>query len=336
MRVTADGYEADARSVTLTADLVLDIGLRHMTAPPPPSAAIRGTALDGVSDRAHPGVLVRIDGLGETMTAGDGSFELDATEPEQVRLVTLSSPSTIDRQTQLRVPGPPAMLSLMPSSLDLVAFDQMFRNSGSLVRWTSAPSIVVQTRVLQYTNVTDQEYTATSAAMSDAEVDGLVADLTWALPQLTGTTFTSFAGVRRETASAGERVRVARTNEIVVARYAGLQAATTFWGYSRWMTSAGEVHSGIMMLDNGFETSGSPFRRSLRAHELGHALGYNHVTVRDSVMNSSARLEPNTFDRDGARLAFKRPPLNRSPDIDPDMFTPNLRALAEAIWHGAR
>ena len=37
--------------------------------------------------------------------------------------------------------------------------------------------------------------------------------------------------------------------------------------------------SGESMLDRDFERSGSPFLRSLRAHELGHALGYNHVTV---------------------------------------------------------
>lgn len=339
LRATADGYEPESGSVALTSNLTLDFGLRRPALPPPPpppTPKIIGTTIDAVSDRALAEVRIRIDGVGEAVTGGDGSFQFDAEEPEQVRLVTLSSSVTVDRQTQLRVPGPPATLSLIPSSLDLTAFNQMFRSGGSLIRWTSAPSIVLQTRVLQFTNVTDQEYTATEAVMSDDEIAGLAADLTWALPQLTGNTFGGFAGEQRETAAPGDRVRVSRPGQIVVARYAGLQAATTFWGYGRWMTAAGEVRAGIIMLDNGFDTSGSPFQRSLRAHELGHALGYNHVTGRESVMNASARNEPNSFDRDGAKLAFRRPPLNRSPDIDPDAFTPNLRGLAEFIWHGAR
>ena len=89
------------------------------------------------------------------------------------------------------------------------------------------------------------------------------------------------------------------------------------------------------MLDAAFDTTDGPFRRSLRVHELGHALGYNHVTLRESVMNSSARIEPNEFDLHGARLAFLRPPGNRSPDEDPDEFTSNL-GTGMLTWYGAR
>jgi len=92
-----------------------------------------------------------------------------------------------------------------------------------------------------------------------------------------------------------------------------------------------------MMIDRAWDASGSVYCRSLRAHEFGHALGYTHVFVRQSVMNTNATTEPNAFDRDGARLAFLRPPLNRTPDIDPDPFTGNLRALARQIfWAGDR
>jgi hypothetical protein len=340
VRVTADGFEPETRSIDLASDLTVNVALRRPTAPPPPPpppqpiVTLRGTTLDGVSDAALSGVTIRVAGVGETVSNGDGSFELEVVEPEQVRAVTLASASTVERQTHLRVPGPAAVLSLMPQSLNLTAFDQMFRANGSLARWTSAPEIVVQRRVLQFTTASESEYVATAAVMSDEEVEALLADLRWALPQLTGNTFQDFAAERRETADEGDRVPVMREGEIVVARYAGLQAATTFWGYGRWMTTAGEVQAGIVMLDDGFENSGSSFRRSLRAHELGHALGYNHVSARESVMNSSARVEPNTFDRNAAKFAFGRPPMNRSPDIDPDPYTPNLRMLLESIWRG--
>jgi hypothetical protein len=48
-------------------------------------------------------------------------------------------------------------------------------------------------------------------------------------------------------------------------------------------------------------------------------------------MNAAARLEPNDFDRDGSRVAFQRPPGNRSPDNDPDTFSAN-RMRAGGTW----
>jgi hypothetical protein len=170
--------------------------------------------------------------------------------------------------------------------------------------------------------------------MSESDVAGLIADLTWALPQLTGNAYTAFSQVSVETADEGARVQATRLGTIVIARYEGLSAATTFWGYTRWAwNGAGEMQAATLMLDQEFDSSGSRFRRSLRAHELGHALGYAHVTARDSVMNASGRIEPNDFDRNGAKLAFLRPPLNRSPDIDPDPFIVNLRTGRDLTWH---
>jgi hypothetical protein len=105
-----------------------------------------------------------------------------------------------------------------------------------------------------------------------------------------------------------------------------LTSATGFWGYGRWQqTPDGTVTGGLVMLDREFEESGSPFRRALRAHELGHALGYQHVAARTSVMNPAAREEPNASDRAASHVAFQRVPGNRSPDIDPDTASLNRR-----------
>jgi hypothetical protein len=150
---------------------------------------------------------------------------------------------------------------------------------------------------------------------------------------VTGGRFSVFAGEQQETAAAGERVRVARRGDIVVAHYEGLQAATSAWGWGRWAVDGrGAVLGGIVMLDRGFENSGSQFRRSLRIHELGHALGYGHVTARESVMNSSGRIQPNSFDRDASKIAFQREPGNRSPDSDPDQFTTNATTASGITW----
>ena len=58
-------------------------------------------------------------------------------------------------------------------------------------------------------------------------------------------------------------------------------------------------------------------RRLLRMHELGHALGYQHVTSRTSIMNPALGSEPSEFDWAGALIAFQRLPGNRAPDVDP-------------------
>jgi len=213
----------------------------------------------------------------------------------------------------------------------------MFRPDGVLRRWTSAPAVVVQRRVLQFSGVDASTFIATSVVLSDAEIDAIIDDLHAALPELTGNAFDRFANQTVETAAEGESVSVARTGAIVVAQYQGLTDATTFWGYTRWAwNDRGEMRAASMMFDRAFETSGSPYRHTLRSHELGHALGYSHVNARESVMDSSGRVSLTDFDRSGARIAFLRPPLNMSPDIDPEPVTVNRAPSAGLTWKGAR
>lgn len=339
VRVLAAGFDSESLAVTLTGDQTLNVALRPSAPPPPPppTVAIAGTVVDGLSQQALPGALVRIDGLGETTTGADGGFAFEAGDPEQVRAVRVTSPTTVERATRLRVPGPAATVSLMPTSLDLAAFNQMFRATGDLHRWVTPPRLVIQRRALRFTDVNAASYTATANLLSDEEVTSLVADFEWALAQLTAGNITRFAGVDVETAEEDASVVVTRPGRILAARYEGLTAATNYWGYARWSGNGlGEVTTGIIKLDRTFELSASPYRRSLRAHELGHALGYQHVTARDSVMQSHARTEPTPFDRDAARIAFQRPPRNRAPDADPDPFVGNLRALAaQVFWAGS-
>lgn len=338
LRVSAEGFEDQAKRLALTENQTANFSLRRPPAPPPPPPPTRtltGTLIETLSAGAIAGANVTVDGLGVFTTGSDGTFTIDAPDPEQIRTVTFSSADTVTRTTQLRVPGPDTQVTVIPRSFDLRAFDQMFRSTGPLQRWVSAPRLIVQTRVLQFTNLTAQAYAATDAVIADEEIDLLLQDLNWGLPLLTDGRL-QFAAQDRETAASSDTVQVARLNEIVVVRFAGLQDATGFWGYGRWASDgSGTIQGGIIMLDAAFDVSGSEFRRSLRVHELGHALGYNHVTSRESAMNSSARIEPNEFDLKAVRIGFLRPPGNRSPDTDPDAFTSNVKVGA-LIWKGDR
>jgi len=334
--VRLQGYAPQTRPVTLDGNKVLDFTLETDTPVPPPAPAASGRAVDAVSAQPLAGVKVRIDGFGETTTGGDGMFNLAGAGVPGAVTLTASSSMTVERRTRIRYPTEASTLTLIPQSINLTAFDEMFRSRGGLHRWLQAPRLVIQRRVLQFTDTTDGSYVATAGVMSDAEVSELVADLNVMLPQLSDGKFGSFAGVQMETAAEHDTVPVARPGFIVVARYEGLSAATTYWGYSRWAwNGAGEVEAGVMMLDSGFERSGSTFSRSLHAHELGHTLGYDHVTASTSVMNAAARIEPTPFDHDAVKIAFERQPLNQSPDTDPEPIVVQRMSATGWSWTGS-
>jgi hypothetical protein len=224
----------------------------------------------------------------------------------------------VERTTWLRIPGPDATIDVIPAAIDLAAFDQLAR-SPHLRRWTSAPPLVLERRVLQAAATTpdDSDATATSTALTEAELSEMEADLTWALDPLTGGVFTRFHDVRHTFAAGGARVHLLNSGQITVARVEGLRAQTGFDGFARWeYTDDGRVTGAVVLLDSQMDKGGD--RRHLRAHELGHALGYNHVTRRPSLMQPVGRPGFMPWDRDAMAIAYRRKPGNRSPDIDPD------------------
>lgn len=313
-------------SYRLWLALVLSVSMSPgcgSTSPNAPSAAATGSALRGstvsaVDGQPLGGVTVQIGSQSAVSDAG-GVFRLDNL-PAGSQSTILSAPSVFERRTTLITPtDAPVTENLIPAAFDLQSFDQMFRGTGRLERWTSAPALVVLTTVMTYANGfgDNHEYHATSEQLADAEIDLLVAQLTDALALLTASTFTSFAVVTREAAPSGALVDTLRPGQIVVGRYKGIQGLLNTIGFGRWATGErGQVVAGAVYLDNDFDKTNAQ-RRLLRMHELGHALGYNHVTTRASIMNPAIGPEPTTFDRQGSAIAFQRMPGNQTPDSDP-------------------
>ena len=232
---------------------------------------------------------------------------------------TITGAAVVDHETALTGPTADRLrVSLIPASFDLAAFDQMFRTANSrLQRWTSRPPLVVVATTMSFKSGNGDEYSAISDQMSDDEVSLLVAHLTEGLTLLTGGTYTSFASVSIEHPASGDRVDIVRSGQIVVGRYTGVVGFVDTIGFGRWQEQAdGTVTGGSIYLDRDFDRN-DPRRRLLRFHELGHALGYLHVTTRTSIMNPSIGPEPTEFDRSGAVIAFQRPPGNVTPDVDP-------------------
>ena len=186
-----------------------------------------------------------------------------------------------------------------------MAMREMFEGSnGHREAWTSAPSLVVINNVLDYAKGDmSSGFAALDQTMSEKELEQLEADLTDALYQLTGGTFESFKSITVESAEAGNTVRIVRPGQIVVGRFRGVQAKTGNIGFGGRLTRSREIVGGVVVLDAAFDTK-SDQRQLLRTHEFAHALGYNHVESRSSIMNARVGSTITDFDRAAIRVAF--------------------------------
>ena len=285
--------------------------------------AFRGETVSAIDGSPIGRVNIKI-GSQSAMSDPNGHFDLGNLR-EGVDTVVISGTSIVERQKTVTVPGEATSReALIPASFDIGAFDQMFRGTGRLQRWNKAPALVIIAKVMQFeTFATDDTYHATSDRLTDEDIALLTAHLREGLRLLTGNAFPDFSSIVVENPSSGSRVVTLRDGTIVVGRYRGVQTLANTIGFGRWGTNGGsEVTAGAMYLDSSYDRS-SDSRRLLRIHELGHALGYLHVTTRTSIMNPAIGPEPSEFDRHAAVVAFQRMPGNRSPDSDlPDSSNP--------------
>ena len=222
-------------------------------------------------------------------------------------------------------------MSLIPTSFDLDAFDEMFRASNSrLQRWTSRPSLVVLATVMTYRNSAKDTYEATGEQLSRR---GGVADRCAHHGRARAADGQYLHELRRRRCRTARRwdagQRGAQQSHCRRALQRHRDLARTI-GYGQWAEMPdGTVTAGAMYLDRDFDRNDSR-RRLLRIHELGHALGYLHVTSRTSMMNPAIGPELNDFDRAGAMIAFQRPVGNRAPDVDPGSGTGGTFGVAKA------
>lgn len=280
-----------------------------------PLASYRGETVSAIDGSPISGVAIKV-GTRAALSDNLGRFEVKDLQ-EGSAMVTLSGPSIVERRRSVAIPADTTKETLIPSAFDLEAFDEMFRGTGQLQRWTSAPALVVLGSVMQYHSIGSEEYQATSTQLTEDEVTLLIDHLTEGLSLLTGNRFTSFSSIVVERPASGDRVNTLRAGAIVVGRYRGVQSLASTIGLGRWSTTGNspEITGGAIYLELNFDRT-EETRRLLRIHELGHALGYLHVTKRTSIMNPAIGPAPTEFDRSAAMIAFERMPGNQSPDDD--------------------
>jgi hypothetical protein len=281
------------------------------------SSGLQGQTVSAIDGTPIPNLSIDTGGSFRSITSdASGLFQLDSGTYH----VVVRGNAVVERDTRVTSSssGDRVRLSLIPAGFDMTAFDEMARTSNArLQRWTSRPALVILGTVMQYRSGGGEMYDTTAEQMTDDEIGQLQAHLNEGLALLTGNTYTSFASVTVERPAAGTQVDVLRTGSIVVGRYAGIESFGHTIGYGQWSNQAdGTVVGGAVFLDRDFDR-GDSRRRLLRIHELGHALGYQHVTATVSIMRPSIGPEPTDFDRAAALITFQRPPGNRSPDLDP-------------------
>ena len=177
---------------------------------------------------------------------------------------------------------------------------------GRREAWTTAPSLVIVTSVMDYaTGDLMHGYRATAEQLTDRERDALIADLTQALGDLTGGQVKAFAGIRVESVPAGKTVKVLRAGQIVAGRYRGVQSKTGSLGYGGRMARTGQITAAAVIVDRDADRDQKQ-QRVIRTHELGHALGFNHVESRPSIMNPRAGGGLTDFDREAVKTGYLR------------------------------
>jgi hypothetical protein len=302
---------------------------------PSVSQAARIRASDVLTGAAIRDATVAGSGVTGGTTDSNGLLTLMATSASTFA-IDITSSSYIPRNTLLKIPGADAGVSLIPNTLDLPAFDCMFRNSplandvcapSGLQRWTTTPALRIISNVVQF-NASGPTYAATSEGLTSEEIQKITADLSYGLPLLSGGVFQAFAGVTNQVVVSGEAVTLLSDGSITFARCSGLNAARGSAGYGQWQFRTDDVVTGGMLcIDRDFDLSGSTLGLGVRLHELGHALGYKHIKAeikRDVLMNPMITINDlSPWDRDVAKIAFQRPTGNRTPDTDPATFSTN-------------
>jgi hypothetical protein len=296
-------------------------------APPvPPSLGSTIARLVSTLDRDQPiaGAAIQADPLGETTSDALGYFTLQASIAAPYR-IRVSSASWVERQTLVKVPGDEATVSLIPNTLSLSYFDEMCRGFGRMVRWGTAPALVVETAVIEYGS-----RVATDDTVPDEVVERTMREMREVLPTLAAGRYEDYASIEVRRTPAG-------TTSFVPQGAIGLtwqrDLANRFGHVAYGGRSPGAPDGGLnrgeVALDDQWHIFGLPAgsRRDfvpVVQHELGHALGYSHTKTAPSFMYEVFLMTISPLDRQAFEIYMQRPSGNMSPDADPIGISVNL------------
>jgi len=272
-------------------------------------------------------VLVTVENAREQQTDAAGMVVIQTQSPATVSL-RLRHPAFVERETSVRVPDDrPVELSLIPSTHNLAAFEEFSPRAAGLQRWTRNPRLQLLTHAVDYSGGTlgFREFPVINRPISRTQLDCLATGLGAELAPLTGGHL-GWTSVDIGEVEPGARVRTDETPEgtIVVLMSVSLGTAgrgTAYLGTEPFVLTRGAVW---LTTDVDFCLTSLLYR-----HELGHALGYQHVTRTPSIMSPGGLpAGPTDFDRNSIAILFQRRPGNLLPDRDPPGISVNVSGRA--------
>lgn len=272
-----------------------------------------------------PQVAVRVGSGPEQQTDASGMAVLEVETAATVS-IRLTHPAYVDRETSVRVPDDRTVdLSLIPLSHNMAAFEELSPRTAGLQRWTRNPKLLVLTHAVDYSAATlgFREFPVINRRISPGQLDCLSAGIAAALPDMGGGHLT-WESIEIGEVEPGTRFRTDQTEDgtIVVLPATSLGAVgrgTAYVGAEPFTLTRGAVWMTTDLIDFCLISL-------LYRHELGHALGYLHVTRTVSMMSEGLPATLTEFDRSSISILFQRRPGNRSPDRDPSGVPVNVAA----------
>jgi len=293
--------------------------------PPPDKWALSGQVMQYSTGRPIAGARVSISGAEPVTTGADGRFQLGAdTKPGWDPMpVTIEAAGHLTRKTFLdwRVGERAVALDLIPNGAPFSAtfFRQLTHDTyewpkapGEFVRWVENPRFYVRTLDQAGRPVEKEVLAAIRQAIPAA-----VRDFT--------------GGVLSATVEEGRERRPSATGWINIEIIDDLKE----WDLCG-LATIGDNPGRITFYSDVCMCGSVKIPPALVAHEVGHSLGFTHVSDRNSVMYPfiksgcrAATLSPN--ERYHAPLAYRRTSGHTEPDTDTDAMPLAAGFQREAI-----
>jgi hypothetical protein len=284
--------------------------------PQPQTQSIAGRITDVVTGDGVAGATVVVGSAQSVTTGADGSWRVDVGPPSGDRLLTRIDAGVYQRRetyvTWTNSARQNVAIDLLPDqapfSLDF--YRELVRDGlesptalEPVRRWTTNPNIYLRT-----------VNPKTGAPLSTAEVDTLLQNVRDAITQVSGGLL-NVGTVESGTAARPERVGTINIEiefepdeDYCGTAFVGANPGAVAFNYGRCASQCG----------------GNPLGPELIAHEIGHAIGFWHVS--SGVMQAEDFVDCGTInftqtERLHGSIAYRRPSGNLDIDRDPSSFS---------------